>query len=169
MNKLNKVFLIIILILVIALIFITYKMIYWKNGCLTIGNEFYKSNERIQKIEDEYNRSMDNVKIEVNKDTLTPNGATITITDNNEYPYTYREDFYIKSKQDNGDFKDLELLTNVDFNQTPYKLDENNQIKQTLDWSKLYGTLAKGTYKIVKYVYTANSEIYFESNEFIIE
>ena len=53
--------------------------------------------------------------------------------------------------------------------ETKEQVKEIPQIKQEIDWSNTYGTLQTGTYRIVKYVYTVNSDMYFESTEFTIE
>ena len=45
---------------------------------------------------------------------------------------------------------------------------ENNQLKQKINWEKLYGKLEKGTYRIVKPVYV-NEYVDLYSDEFEIK
>ena len=109
----------------------------------------------------------ENVKIEIVKSSLTPTGATILITDNNEFPYIWKETYYLEKKE-NDSWKKLDLLQNPNFSDSIYKVNKSNQIEQVLDWNDIYGTLSKGTYRVIKYVYTSDSDIYFDSEEFEI-
>ena len=168
MSRLSKIFLVIIIILAIALGIMVHYYSYWKEAYLSAANQMIKVNERLERVAEAENRNAGNVKIEVIKDTITPTGGTIRITDNNEYPYIWREDYMLKIKE-NGVWEDVEKLEDIDFDQTPFNLNENNQVEQKLNWTKLYGTLPKGTYMIQKFTYTSNEDLYLDSNEFEIK
>lgn len=166
MNKLSKIFLAIIIVLIIIIIVSINRCLYFKNAYENVATGMMELTEKANKIEADYNRSMDNVKIEIEQASST--GATIIITDNNEIPYIWKENYTIEKKE-NGKWIELETLADANFSDVVYKVDNNNQIKEVIDWRNLYGTLSKGTYRIVKYVYTADSDLYFQSDEFTIE
>lgn len=118
----------------------------------------------------EFNRSPENVKIEVVKDSITNKSVDILITDNNEDFYGWGLEFRIQEKV-NGNWKDLEYIideSEVNWIEIAYNLDENNQLKQKIEWAKIYGDLKKGTYRVVKPVYD-NEYIDLYSNEFEIK
>ena len=167
MNKLNKIFLIIIVILIIILIVAINRCFYFANAYKSVATNMMHLTEKANQIEKDYNRNTENVKIEIVKSSLTPTGATILITDNNEFPYIWKESYYLEKKE-NDSWKKLDLLQNPNFSDSIYKVNKNNQIEQVLDWNDIYGTLSKGTYRVIKYVYTSDSDIYFDSEEFEI-
>lgn len=168
MNRLNRILILIVFILVIFLIVITYKYFYWKNAYNTIVNDTFQTISKIEEREKGYNRSTENVKIEIVTDSITSSGITLRITDNNSHPYPWKEYYNLKVKVDNN-WNDVDKISNVDFSNDVYTLNENNQIEQTINWSNIYGKLPKGTYMIEKTVYTPLEEIYFSSDEFQIK
>ena len=115
----------------------------------------------------EYNRDPNLVTLEVDKDTLSKVGVTLVITDNNEPSYGWGEGYSLQKKTSNG-WADLDAEQDPIFTSIGYVLDENNQFKYKIDWSKYYGKLANGTYRIKKSVYD-NEYIYLYSNEFEIK
>ena len=168
MNKLEKILLVIIVVLIIIIIIAINRCLFFVESYKTATLATMKITERANKIEEAFNRSMENVKIEISQNSVTPTGATIIITDNNEIPYMWGENYSIEKKE-NGSWKKIGLLSEENFNEILYKTDENNQIKQNIDWSNFYGTLSNGTYRIIKHVYTSDSDLYFDSNEFEIK
>ena len=168
MNNLSKIFLTIIIVLIIVIVALTYFCFHWRNATYYIGEEMTKLVEKLNTIEKDYNRDMNKVKIEVEEDSITASGLNIIITDNNNIPYIWKEEYTIEQK-DNDVWKKLDTLTNIEFSEKVYELDEKNEIEQTLEWKSLYGSLTNGTYRIVKHVSTPNSELYFESNNFEIK
>ena len=166
MNKLSKIFLAIIVILIIIIIISINRWLFFKDAYVGAVKENMRLIERAEEIEKDYDRSMDNVKIEVEQ--TSPTGATITITDNNKVPYIWKENYTIEKKE-NDKWEEVKSISDTNFSDMVYEIDNNNQIKQDIDWSSNYGTLDKGTYRIIKHVYTVNSDIYFDSTEFTIE
>ena len=116
----------------------------------------------------ETNSNKENVTIEVLQDTITKETAEIIITDNNEEQYGWGVDFRVQKKV-NRKWEELERtgddLLSIEI---AYEFDENNQIHTKVNYGKYYGTLEKGTYRIVKTVYD-NGYIDFYSNEFDID
>ena len=115
-----------------------------------------------------FNRSKENVTIEVLQDTITKEKVEILITDNNEDHYGWGVEFRVQEKV-NGEWKDLEYISDdLSWIDIAYELNENNQLTQKLDILKYYGELESGTYRIVKPVYD-NGYIDIYSNEFEIK
>ena len=55
------------------------------------------------------------------------------------------------------------------FKSIGYLLNEDNQLKQKVNWEYIYGELDAGTYRIVKPVYSGEEYIDLYSNEFEIK
>ena len=84
--------------------------------------------------------------------TLTKSGATIIITDDNEIKYTY-EEYYKLEKRIDHMWYELKLRGDAVFNEMGYLVDDNNELEMDIDWSKTYGNLTSGKYRIVKKIY----------------
>lgn len=112
------------------------------------------------------NRNIENVTVEIIEDTITKSGATVVITDNNEIPYSWDENFYRIEKKINGNWQDINSNKPMDSLLIGYLRNENNQIKFNINWSSDYGTLDAGTYRILE-IATEGSIIAY-SNEFQI-
>ena len=131
------------------------------------GIEIASKDDVGTKVEDiTFNRNKENVTIEVLIDTITPSGAIIVITDKNEDPYGWGKSYKIEQKID-GEWKPLKPKMEMIFEEIAYVLDENGQFNQNIDWTRFYGELEKGTYRIAKDVYD-KEYINFYSNEFVL-
>lgn len=114
-----------------------------------------------------FNRDKEKVTVEVLQDTVTPSGATIIVTDKNEDAYGWGKSYKLEQKV-NDEWIDLTPIAEMSFEEIAYVLDKNGQFKQNIDWTRFYGKLEKGTYRIVKDTYD-KGYIYFYSNEFEIK
>lgn len=93
----------------------------------------------------------ENVKITVKNDSIAKTSAIIVIEDKNENPISWGMNFAIQISAGNNKWEDLitkERITWVEMLMAP---NENGITEMQLDWSKLYGELNTGTYRIVKY------------------
>lgn len=91
---------------------------------------------------------LENVSISISNISLT--GATITIKDTNEKPYTYGE-WYKLEKEVNGKWYEVKtIVDDYGFNLIAYLPDKNNEINFEIDWEWLYGELSLGSYRILK-------------------
>lgn len=127
-----------------------------------LKNEVYKSSEE-KKIQDIYSK----VSLSLKKDTLTKTNVTIIISDISEQENTYGEWFRI-DKKTNGFWEELKPIDdNYVFTDIAYKIGENHQLEMHTDWSKLYGELEPGEYRLVKEIYD-NGHTYL-AVEFTIE
>lgn len=127
-----------------------------------IQNESYKDTEE-KEFQDKYSK----ISLSIKKDTITKTGATIIISDISEQENTYGEWFRI-DKKINGFWSELETINNdYGFNDIALTVGENKQLEMNTDWSKLYGELEPGEYRLVKEIYD-NGHTYL-AVEFTIE
>ena len=114
------------------------------------------------------NRSPENVIIEVDNTTISPESISIIITDNNEEHYGWGVEFRVQQKIDN-EWEDLGYVSDdLSWIDIAYEVNEDNQLTLKLDIEKYYGKLSNGIYRIVKPVYD-NGYIDIYSNEFEIK
>ena len=103
---------------------------------------------------------VENVTIQISD--ISPSGATVTITDTNEKPYLYGEWYKIQKLTD-GQWQDVpHVIDNYAFTAIGYIPDENGEVKFTINWEWLYGTLPAGTYRIFKEVNQQEIPIEFQ-------
>ena len=127
-----------------------------------LKNESYKDTEE-KNIQDRYSQ----ISLSIKDSTLTKTGSTIIISDISEQENTYGEWFRI-DKKTNGFWEELRPIDdNYVFKDIAFKIGENHQLEMNIDWSKLYGELEPGEYRLVKDFYN-NSHIYL-AVEFTIE
>lgn len=124
-----------------------------------VQNEIYENNSTNISVND---NKIKNVQIKIEENTISPSGVSIIITDNNDDPYTWGENYAVQEKV-KDEWKTLNA--NMNFNSNAYVLDKNNQLKQNINWVNAYGNLSKGTYRIEK---EADGDKFY-SNEFVIK
>ena len=116
----------------------------------------------------ELNRNANNVTIEIENTTISPESVTIIITDNNTEHYAWGVEFRVQKKV-NEEWEDLEYVSDdLSWIDIAYEVNEDNQLTLKLDIEKYYGKLSNGIYRIVKPVYD-NGYIDLYSNEFEIK
>ena len=114
------------------------------------------------------NRNTNNVTIEVDNTTISPESVTIIITDNNTEHFAWGVEFRVQKKV-NEEWEDLEYVSDdLSWIDIAYEVNEDNQLTLKLDIEKYYGKLSNGIYRIVKPVYD-NGYIDIYSNEFEIK
>lgn len=108
-----------------------------------------------------------NVVMKVKDDSVSKSGATIIITDKNEVKYVYEEYYKLEKEIDNVwyELKPNDMYYN--FNDMGYVVNDDNTLEMNIDWSKTYGNLSSGKYRILKRVYD-NGEYNYFSAEFKI-
>jgi hypothetical protein len=86
------------------------------------------------------------VTVELKEETISNTEATIIITDRSSGKYSWGADYFLQVKEENK-WKDLKSIS---YNNPEdviiafeYKLDENNQLIQELNWNIRYGKLKK--------------------------
>ncbi len=146
-------------IIIIILLFITFIII-----SLYLGKKSEK-NSRIEM------NSIEEIKMTIKEGTLSPTGATIIIKDTTGWHNTYGAGWdYRIDKYTNNKWKKLKSKTNFIYTMEGYHVDENNELKQELDWTKEYGKLESGKYRIVKDINVGEQNKFYEfSVEFNIQ
>lgn len=95
---------------------------------------------------------------------ISTTGATIIIKDANPEPYTYGE-WYKIEKEEDGKWYDVETIgEDYSFNDIAYIVDDNNEVKFTINWESLYGQLDTGSYRIIKQINNKYIAIPFNIN-----
>lgn len=133
----NKI-IIIIGIVVLALILGIY--IYY---IYNIKGSFFEANNKT---------TLDKVSMIIKDGTLT--GATIVIKNTSNEELTSGEWFRIDKLEENGEWKKVKSINdNYAFIAIAWVINARGEFEDNVDWSKLYGKLRKGHYRIVKEVY----------------
>lgn len=132
-----------LLIKIILIVLIFGGLIYYLNSL---------NNAKVTLIKDNNEYTLKNVTMNIKENTLTKSGATIIITDNNKVKYTY-EEYYKLEKRIDHVWYELKPNSDVLFNEMGYLVDDNNELEMNIDWSKTYGNLTSGKYRIIKRIY----------------
>ena len=132
-----------LLIKIILIVLIFGGLIYYLNSL---------NNAKVALIKDNNEYTLKNVTMNIKENTLTKSGAIIIITDNNKVKYTY-EEYYKLEKRIDHIWYELKPSGDVLFNEMGYLVDDNNELEMNIDWSKSYGNLTSGKYRIVKRIY----------------
>ena len=176
MNKSKKIIIGILIVLIIVVgIVVAYKII---EKSVTNRADFNFAVENISSTpvntidngqnDTELNRNTNNVTIEVDNTTISPESGTIIITDNNTEHFAWGIEFRVQKKV-NEQWEDLEYVSDdLSWIDIAYEVNEDNQLTLKLDIEKYYGKLSNGIYRIVKPVYD-NGYIDIYSNEFEIK
>ena len=176
MNKSKKIIIGILIVLIIVVgIVVAYKII---EKSVTNRADFNFAVENISSTpvntidngqnDTELNRNTNNVTIEVDNTTISPESVTIIITDNNTEHFAWGIEFRVQKKV-NEQWEDLEYVSDdLSWIDIAYEINEDNQLTLKLDIEKYYGKLSNGIYRIVKPVYD-NGYIDIYSNEFEIK
>ena len=112
-------------------------------------------------------RSIENVKVEVLEDTISQNGATVVITDNNDISFSWNKEIYKIEEKKEESWREVTPNRNGFDCTVGYGRDENNQFRFELNWEEIYGSLKNGTYRIVE-IPSDDSKAVVYSNEFEI-
>ena len=121
-----------------------------------------------KEVKEEMN-TLEGVKMEVKEGTLTPNDMTIIITDTTENHNIYGSAYRI-DKKDGKKWVSLKTKEDANFNAIGYNVGEDNTLEMYINWTDLYGSLAKGTYRLVKSTSAPLEEVnHFLAVEFTIK
>lgn len=97
--------------------------------------------------------TLDNVNIEIKKETLTKKGATVIITNKSDSKIAFGEYYRIDKKEDQKWTKMKSINKNDLMILNINEIEGEKSIEKNIDWSELYGTLRKGDYRLVKEIY----------------
>ena len=99
----------------------------------------------------ETERDMSKVKMAIKDEEVTSEGIEIIIEDKNETPYVYDSWFEIE-KLENNEWKKLQYRDDYvsdDIGYMIYVL-KDGKLEEKINWSKEYGILDRGKYKLIK-------------------
>ena len=114
----------------------------------------------------------DVVSMYIKEGTLTKTSATIVIEENNnDFDITYGEPFTLeKYNYNDNKWEELPIICdNCGFVLPAYTVTPGKSLELKQDWSKLYGELPKGVYRIVKCADLKTSDRYYIWTEFTID
>lgn len=97
--------------------------------------------------------TLDNVKIEIKDNTLTKRSATVIITNKSDSRIAFGEDYRIDKKENQKWTKMKTVNKNYITTTIINEIGRGEKIEKNIDWSKLYGTLKKGQFRLVKEIY----------------
>ena len=118
---------------------------------------------------EENNSDSENVIMKVDSTTIKTTSISIIIINNTDNEIGYDQEYKIQ-KNINGEWKYLDYLPNTSWNDIAYIIKANSQTTKKLNLENTYGELEKGTYRIIKTMFSENgkkADIY--SNEFEIK
>ena len=119
---------------------------------IDIKNNSYDINKKeIENNKESSGWKTENVKITLKEESITKTNANIIIEDKNENPASWGMDFAIQRSWDNEKWLDMIAKEKIEWIAIAMKPNENGITEMKLDWSKIYGELSSGTYRIVKY------------------
>lgn len=165
----NRVLYIIIIILCIVIVAILCVLMHKVNNTSLEVDKFKMQQESSDNYK-QNNRTLEKVSLYVEEETISNTSITLIITDTNVIPYNWDGSYKLQKKSENT-WVYIEPLHDLTSETLAYKLDENYQCKQQINWTYYYGELNKGKYRIVKLIYDNynNSHIDVYSNEFDIK
>ena len=123
---------------------------------INIKNNDFDINLVDKKNEKEPNKELrqwkaENVKITVKEDSINKSSATIVIEDKNANPVSWGMNFAIQKAGENDKWVDIITKKRIIWTEVLIAPNENGITEMQLNWSKVYGELTLGTYRIVKY------------------
>lgn len=99
----------------------------------------------------ETERDISKVKMTIKDEEVTSEGIEIIIEDKNETPYVYDSWFEIE-KLENNEWKKLQYRDDYVSDDIGYMIYElkDGKLEEKINWSKEYGVLDRGKYKLIK-------------------
>ena len=93
---------------------------------------------------------LENVKMTIKEGTLTSKGAVVVINDAvKDEDHTYTTFFRIDKKDDGKWLKVDTKINDYNFEDINYHVNDDNVLELEVNWEELYGSLAKGNYRLV--------------------
>lgn len=163
---------VVILIFLFLILFVLISIYCWVNMNIKVRNGIIdelsvQEETELEDINPATLERMENVTLEVLEDSITKDSLELVITDPNDPQFGWRPGFRIQEKVDDN-WIDLEPKKRLEFTEIGYKMNENHQVTETIDFGKCYKLKKNSIYRVVKPVY-AGTYINFYSNEFSIK
>ena len=110
----------------------------------------------------------ENVRMFVAEATVTPKGMTYYLESNSNDMISYGADYILEVQQKEGWYKVPLLGEGIEVIAVEYNFLRPEVRVYSVDWSRAYGTLEPGNYRLVKAMRN-ESKIFYEAAEFTIE
>jgi len=110
------------------------------------------------------------VLLTINRDSLTPTGATFVITNEKDETIEFGDQYFLQTFIDDT-WQNVEITNNESgFNAVLHIYEPGETHTFEADWSFMYGHLPEGTFRLVKAIEYANSDnpAFYIADEFII-
>ena len=104
---------------------------------------------------------VDGVSMKIKEGSLTETKAVVIIEDLNKNKYVYGEEFFLEKKENDNWIRLTPNNYDYGFNEIGYVINEDNKLELIQDWSKIYGVLGKGKYRLVKNVFDNGYKYFF--------
>lgn len=117
------------------------------------------------------NKSLNNITMQVEQDTISPKGLTIILTNKTDEEVTYGGYYLLEKKQDGKWYELPPILKEGEYGFTAiaYIIEAQSQAEMQVDWKELYGKLGSGDYRIVKDMLVGIEEDTYETYYLIAE
>lgn len=116
---------------------------------------------------------LEGVSMSVKKDSVTANGAVITLLNKADKDYQYGQQYFIQKYEDGRWYQVPYVIEDFGFEDIVYGLEKDSKSEFTIDWNWLYGSLEIGEYRIVKDIMdfrdTGDYDVYTLTAEFTIK
>lgn len=117
--------------------------------------------------------NFEQVSMNVIEDSVSAKELTVIFTNSSNREAMYSEDFLLEKNIDGNWYIVPTKKIEFGFNDIAFELSPSTQEVLKINWDWLYGSLAKGEYRIVKTLWVVGAggeyEEYFLSAQFIIE
>lgn len=121
--------------------------------CIAVSIVLLISIVGCKKEKEEELKTIDEITVTIKDDSLTKTSMIVHIEEKDIKRVVYGESFIIEKKENNKWKEVKKINTNYAFNSMAYYANYNGVLEMYQDWSKIYGELDKGKYRLVKDVF----------------
>lgn len=153
----------------------TYSRYLYAGGEGTIRDLAYVDSDMVYSLFESFdNESIvpEGISMSVNKDSITANGAVITLENTSDKDYQYGDPYYLQNYKDGIWYVVPYIIEDFGFHDIAYGVEKNGKSEFAIDWNWLYGSLEPGEYRIVKDIMdfrdTGDYDVYTLTGEFTI-
>ena len=155
---------------------LTYYGYLYAGGEATIRDLAYVEDDMVFSLFESFDNEsivLEGVSMSVQKDSVTANGAVVTLLNKVDKDYQYGQEYFIQKYEDGRWYQVPYIIDDIGFEDIAYVLEKDSESEFTIDWNWLYGTLEPGEYRIVKDIMdfsdTGDYDVYTLTAEFTIE
>lgn len=155
---------------------LTYYGYLYAGGEATIRDLAYVEDDMVFSLFEAFDNEsivLEGVSMSVQKDSVTANGAVVTLLNKVDKDYQYGQEYFIQKYEDGRWYQVPYIIDDIGFEDIAYVLEKDSESEFTIDWNWLYGTLEPGEYRIVKDIMdfrdTGDYDVYTLTAEFAIE